>query len=87
MSSFLFLFLVGSVYDAFFQIKPEILYRFCPELGSSDFTVDLCGTKVPQIVTTEYIFTTQKSRNFIHSYANRMKPDILNIINKIDGKA
>lgn len=76
-----------AVYDAFLELKPEVLKKIVPSLRKYDFTVDLYGKKPLQSVTTPYILTTKKSKGAILSFGRKMVPQELNVISSIKGKS
>lgn len=75
-----------AVYDAFFEIFPEILRNYNDALKPYDFEVDLYGSKDPATLHRELILTPKKGENPIISFARNLKPHELNIINNLEGR-
>lgn len=62
-----------SLYDAFFEIKPEILKKENPELADFDFYVDIYKQKLLDL-NASYCLTTRECTNPAIEYNCQMKP-------------
>lgn len=76
-----------AVYDAFLEIKPDILKRLSSELRAYDFDVDLYGKKPQASITKPYVLTTKKTRHVVKLYGRKMVPHEMNIVNTIPGES
>lgn len=74
------------LYDAYFELLPEAFKGRCPQLASIDFAVDLYGTKAVREVGSPFVLTTRRPNKWTHSFAKRMRPLELNVIESIPGK-
>ncbi len=74
-----------SVYDAFFELEPWVLNKFTNRYHGKQYTVDLYGNKTPSKVGVKYMLTTQECVFADHTFANAMKPAVLNVINNVPG--
>ncbi|MGK0391012.1 MAG: hypothetical protein ACI94Y_003773 [Maribacter sp.] len=75
----------AMIYDASFEIDPDILKRNNSKLSTYDFSVDLHGGKTPEEISTEYVLTTQKCTRSILTFSNQLFPLETNIINDEKG--
>lgn len=73
-----------AVYDAFFEISPEVLKRCNPELRNYDFEVNLYGRKT--IINKEYEFTSLDASSTELEYSSSIKPWELAIAAGVSGK-
>ena len=74
-----------NVYDASFEILPEVLKQFNKHLQAYDFDVDLYGLKRENELEKEYCLTTKKTKNFVFQFARSLKPHESNIIMDVKG--
>lgn len=74
-----------AVYDAFLEIKPEILKKLVPELEKYDFEVDIYGKKAKANIKGQYALTTHKTRNNVQTWGRKMVPQEMNVIYGIEG--
>lgn len=75
-----------SVYDAFFELEPSVLDRLTDRYHGKQYTVDLYGNKTPSKVGVKYMLTTQECISADHTFANAMKPAVLNVMNNVPGE-
>jgi len=75
----------GSVYDAWFELKPEILNTYSEDLREYDYEMDLYGTKSPDQVDKEFLLTTSKAKKDILTFGLEMFPPELNVIHGVEG--
>ena len=61
-----------SVYDAFFELKPELLKALNPALRPYDFTVDMRG--LHSFADTEYLLTRRPVKAAVASFSDDMRP-------------
>ncbi|WMJ78084.1 MULTISPECIES: glycosyltransferase family A protein [unclassified Sedimentibacter] len=73
-----------SIYDAFQEIKPEVLKKYNESLQTYDFIVDINSTK--KNFDKDYILTTRKSQNSILSFSLNLKPYEANILKNNNGE-
>lgn len=71
-------------YDVFEEIEVELIKKLCHELKDYDITVDTKFNR--KFYTTEYLFTTLKSKNAILSFDSNLKPSELGAILRIKGE-
>lgn len=67
-----------AVYDAFFEVCPNIIKKHVEELNKYDLCIDLNGMK--DKVTSEYVITRRKVKKAIQSFDASMRPNELNIL-------
>lgn len=72
-------------YDVFCELLPDCLGTLCCSSIPADLSVDLYGSKRMENLVGEYLITPKKSRNYEASFALRMLPPEMNIINRIAG--
>lgn len=75
-----------SVYDAFFELEPSVLNKITNRYHGKQYTIDLYGNKTSSKVAVKYMLTTQECTSADHTFANAMKPAVLNILNDVPGK-
>ncbi|WLE95567.1 MAG: hypothetical protein QTN59_12860 [Candidatus Electrothrix communis] len=75
-----------AVYDAFFELFPEVLNKIIEKYRVEDYAVDLYGKKSPAKVGAAKVLTTQQCELFDHSYGKKMVPLLLNVIFNIPGE-
>ena len=73
-----------AVYDAFFEIKPEILKFYNNELKNYDFEVDLKGIR--HNYTKDFVLTTRPNEGSIVSFSALMKPMENGVIYAAEGE-
>lgn len=73
-----------SIYDAFQEIKPEVIKKYNESLENYDFIVDINSTK--KYFDKDYVLTTRKSRKSILSFSLILKPYEANILNSNHGE-
>lgn len=70
----------NAIYDAFFEISPEILKKFNKELEDYEFEVDLYGTKTLDNIKKEYLLS---NKDFVGkptlSFSRELRPHDFNI--------
>lgn len=74
-----------NVYDAFFELLPEKMNRFCSGLSAYNYDVDLYGIKRDFELKKEYVLTTKKCNQPIRSFGRYLKPHEMNIIFSVPG--
>lgn len=74
-----------SIYDPFFEILPDILKKFNPDLSGYDFQVNLYGDKDLKSIKSKSVLSKIPGRMNLKSYNLTMKPHELNIIFKVPG--
>ena len=74
-----------SVYDTFFEILPSRLNRLMPELADYSYIVNLYGRKDPDNYDESYILSRTRAHNPIFSFGMKMRPLLLNVINRLEG--
>jgi len=86
-TSFTFKYLKDSfnIYDAAFEIKPEIIKQFNRSIKGYDFETDLYGLKRFLEIRKPYILTTQKSRKPLKTFGRKLKPHEMNVFLNIPG--
>lgn len=72
-----------AIYDAFFEIVPDVLKKVNPKLENYDFAVNLYGRKK---VDTPYVITTMNTEKAILSFSDNIKPWELAIVHDIYGE-
>lgn len=70
----------GAIYDAFFELLPHCLNRFCPHLAPYSYTTDLYATKTTAQITTPYVLTTRAVTRAVATYGLQMLPNVLNVV-------
>lgn len=75
-----------NVYDPYFELLPEKLKHYNPELRKYDFEVDLYGTKEINNIDKKYVLTRKPCKNFEHSFDRALKPQEMNIIMNLKGQ-
>lgn len=75
----------AAVYDAWFEITRESLNKFCPQLSSYDYTVDLHGTKDSANISTGFLLSSKKCFGPIFSFANDRLGAEENVIENLQG--
>ncbi|MFQ6611108.1 MAG: hypothetical protein ACE5D7_09985, partial [Fidelibacterota bacterium] len=75
----------AAFYDTWFELEPDCLKNILPDISHKDFTLDLYGTKHPESINSEFVFTTRKSSDIEKSYGLEMIPAVMNIIHNIPG--
>ena len=73
-----------SIYDPYFELRPECVKSLIPALSNVDFDVDIYGEK-PLEVGAKYVLTTKRCSKSIKSFGSEMKPLIQNVIYEIGG--
>ncbi len=73
-----------SIYDAFFEIKQDILKMYHPVLENYEFSVDLNGMK--DHIKEEYVLTCKDTKRRILSFSSSMRPAEQNVIANIPGE-
>ncbi|MEM6468423.1 MAG: hypothetical protein AAF802_02555 [Planctomycetota bacterium] len=63
-----------SLYDAFFEVKPETLRKVSTELVGHDFDVDLWGQKPKRVLRKPLTLTSRRASNPIKSFPLELKP-------------
>lgn len=75
-----------AVYDAFLEMKSEVLKRIIDnDIQEYDFDVDLYGKKPRQSIRKQYVLTTKKATKAIRTFGRKMTPHEMNIIYNIQG--
>lgn len=78
-----------NIYDAFFELIPDVIKTLNKDLEGIDFTVDLWGMKPLRVVKTNYLLSTKPLKNTASGhrkgYALEMKPPVLNVISDLPG--
>lgn len=78
-----------NIYDAFFELVPDVLKTLNKGLKDIDFTVDFWGMKPLHIVKTNYLLSTKQLKDttseYRTGYALQMKPPVLNVISDLTG--
>lgn len=72
-----------SVYDAFFEIKPQSLNKWRPELSDYEYEVDLNCTK--EHIHAEFVLSRGYSSDPVYAYSSELKPLLHNVIYLQDG--
>jgi len=72
-----------SVYDSYYEITPQSLNKWKPELSNYNYRVDLNGSK--QNIQAEFILSRRFSSEPIYSYSSELKPLLHNVIYAQDG--
>lgn len=67
-------------YDTYFELKPEVINQFVPELQQYDYIVDLYGTKQLNIFEETYVLTLREVDNPIMTFGAEMKPFEMNLL-------
>jgi len=70
----------NSIYDVFFEIKPQILKKFNKALDNINFEVDLYGTKQLSTIKSEFLLSSKDLIGKpVMSFARELRPHDLNI--------
>lgn len=72
-----------SIYDSSYEIFPNILKYYNPELLEYEFEVDVNGSK--RIYKAPYVLTTKPVKSFIKCYSSLMKPTELSVVLNQEG--
>jgi len=72
-----------AIYDASYEILPQILKRYNSLLEKYDFIVDVNGTK--KNIQKNYILTTKRTKHSIMTFSSLMKPTELSVVCNQDG--
>ena len=73
-----------SVYDAYYEITPEIIKKYNRDLSQYNFSVDLYGIK--DCFDEEYVLTRKPTQHPIMTFDTIMKPQEQNIIFNLRGE-
>ncbi|MCB0836164.1 MAG: glycosyltransferase [Bacteroidetes bacterium] len=76
-----------SVYDTYFEILPDRLNRLVPEFRNYDYIVNLYGRKNPADFEEKYVLSRTPSNEPIFSFGMKMRPILLNVINRLEGNS
>lgn len=69
-----------TIYDAYYEIKPDTLKKYNPIINKYKFVVDLYGTKKYENYTEEYLLSTKHCSNPLQQFPLLLKPQEQNII-------
>lgn len=72
-------------YDNYYELKPEVINQFVPELKQYDYIVDLYGVKQLDIFEEQYVLTLKSVPNPILSFGGAMKPFAMNVLLQLPG--
>ena len=75
----------NCLYDAYFEMLPECVKEFSPQLRDFDFTMDLYGLKELGKIEVPYIITSRPVKDYIYSYKRTLKPHEMNILFQLNG--
>ncbi|MEO0469430.1 MAG: glycosyltransferase [Bacteroidota bacterium] len=75
----------GSVYDSFFEITPQSLNQWVPELAEYNYTVNLNGLKDPALYPGQLMFTLHAVDKAVRQFGQQLDPFEMNIIQDIPG--
>ncbi len=65
-----------AVYDAFFELSPQVIKKVNPYFSEYDFYVDIYGQKRKD-TKYEYCLTSKEAKSCIKEYSRQMKPEEL----------
>jgi|WetSurMetagenome_2_1015567.scaffolds.fasta_scaffold106458_2 hypothetical protein len=68
------------IYDAHFELIPESVKRFSPELKEYSFEMDLYGHKDISKIETPYVITSRYADKYLWGYERALKPHDMNIL-------
>lgn len=75
----------SSIYDANFELNPEVLKSLNTNLKKYDFEVDLHGAKNVERTNAPYILTSKRSSNPVISFSDELFPLENNIALNLEG--
>lgn len=75
----------SSIYDANFELHPEVLKSLNTNLKKYDFEVDLHGAKNIERTNAQYILTSKRSSNPVISFSDELFPLENNIVLNLEG--
>jgi hypothetical protein len=73
-----------AIYDAWYEITPSTLNKFCPQLSGYNYVVDLHGTKDTEGLS-EFILSSKKCYGPLLSFANDLGSAEENILENLPG--
>ena len=74
-----------NVYDAFYELSPTVLVKYCKELSSYDFELDIYGDKSLDKCQKMYLISSKECKNRILGWDRRLKPEINNVLLNLVG--
>ena len=77
-----------NIYDSYFEILPQSLNNINHFYSNYNYSIDLYGKKELDNIKTEYLISSKTVKNYElvkNSFGLELKPQLLNIINKIPG--
>ncbi len=69
-----------NVYDAFYELHPEVVRRLNTSLQDVDFEMDIYGTKDLSKVSPELTLSERQTNQAQKSWARSLKPEVVNVI-------
>ena len=69
-----------NVYDAFYELHPDVLVSWRSELAELDVELDLHGGKDLSYITSKYLISPKTCKNSIGGWERRLKPEQNNLI-------
>ncbi|MDB5281639.1 MAG: hypothetical protein JWO06_714, partial [Bacteroidota bacterium] len=74
-----------AVYDAWFEMAPEVLNRLNPLFAGYKYDVDLHRTKQLAQISSEFLLSSKKCSKALFSFANDMQSAEENVIHNVGG--
>ena len=75
----------NAIYDAFCELRADILLSHMPEDFPKDVEVDMYGSKPLENIRKKYLLSTKNCTEPVKSYGREMRPAIINVFEDISG--